>query len=243
MKTQSISTIPTVSSAGLSDRALAAARLSFSAAAFFVLLLALLHVLRPDLDPSWRFISEYELGDYGWLMRAAFFCLAVSCLALCFTLWSSVRGIAAYIGLALLVVTAVGMILAALFAPGAPGHLHDLGAMLDQIPFVALLINWKLLRSELWAPVKSRLLWSAPLPLLGMILFVAAMIVLLPKNGGKPGPDVLLGWPNRIMILTHCAWLMLIAWTALKLPSSLPAHRTLPASPAPTQPAPQRSHA
>jgi len=40
----------------------AAARVSFAAAATFVVLLAALHVLEPEFDPSWRFISEYELG-------------------------------------------------------------------------------------------------------------------------------------------------------------------------------------
>jgi hypothetical protein len=39
-----------------------AARLSLAAATAFLAMLAALHVLRPDLDPSWRFISEYEQG-------------------------------------------------------------------------------------------------------------------------------------------------------------------------------------
>jgi len=39
-----------------------AARVSFAAAAAFAVLLAALHILEPEFDPSWRFISEYELG-------------------------------------------------------------------------------------------------------------------------------------------------------------------------------------
>jgi hypothetical protein len=53
--------------------------------------------------------------------------------------------------------------------------------------------------------------------LLGLIIFVASMIVMLPRNGGQPGPEVLVGWPNRIMILAHFAWLMPIAWWAARL--------------------------
>lgn len=49
------------------------AHVSFAAAAAFVVLLAALHFLEPEFDPSWRFISEYELGRYGWAMRLAFF--------------------------------------------------------------------------------------------------------------------------------------------------------------------------
>lgn len=31
----------------------------------FLLLLASLHLIEPEFDPSWRMISEYELGKYG----------------------------------------------------------------------------------------------------------------------------------------------------------------------------------
>lgn len=56
--------------------------MSFAAAAAFVVLLAALHVLKPELDPSWRMGSEYAIGDYGWVMRIAFFSMALSCVAL-----------------------------------------------------------------------------------------------------------------------------------------------------------------
>jgi hypothetical protein len=49
-----------------------AARLSFAGAATFVVLLAALHFIKPELDPSWQFISEYAIGDYGWIMLLAF---------------------------------------------------------------------------------------------------------------------------------------------------------------------------
>jgi hypothetical protein len=35
-------------------------------------LLASLHVLSPEFDPSWRVISEYALGRYGWLLSLMF---------------------------------------------------------------------------------------------------------------------------------------------------------------------------
>jgi len=40
-----------------------------------------LHVVKSDFDPSWRMISKYEIGRYGWLMVAAFLTLAASCVA------------------------------------------------------------------------------------------------------------------------------------------------------------------
>jgi NADH:ubiquinone oxidoreductase subunit 6 (subunit J) len=177
-------------------------------------LLAALHVLRPDLDPSWRFISDYELGPFGWMMRLAFACLAASCLALCAAIWQDARGIAGYLGMAMVVVAACGMILAAIFVPDKVNRLHEVGAIIDQVPFAAPLINWQLWWHARWKPYRPVLAATAGLPLLGLAVFIVAMIIMLPRGGGQPGPEVLVGWPNRLMILAHCAWLMPLAWIA-----------------------------
>jgi hypothetical protein len=189
-----------------------AALLSFAASAAFILCLGALHVLRTDLDPSWRFISEYEIGDYGWVMRLAFFALALSCVSLCVAIVSQIRTIAGYLGLALLVLSAIGMIVAGIFAPGRVSGLHEVGAMLDSVPFAALLMSWSLSRNGAWLPVWRTLAWTAGIPLLGLVIFLLSLAVMLRRNGGQPGPEVLAGWPNRIMILAHCAWLMPVAW-------------------------------
>ena len=38
------------------------AHLSLAAGALFLVLLVVLHILKPEYDPSWRMISEYEIG-------------------------------------------------------------------------------------------------------------------------------------------------------------------------------------
>jgi hypothetical protein len=197
-----------------------AARVAFAASAVFVILLAALHVIRPDLDPSWRFISEYELGDNGWMMRLAFFSLALSCISLGLAIRLQIRTIPGYLGLIQLALGAMGMIMGGLFLPdrvSATGKLHDLGAMLDGVPIAAVLINWSLARNQAWSWARRILCWTAWLPLLGTVLFAASMAILLSLHGGF-GPDVLVGWPNRIMILSHCAWLTPVAWCTLKTP-------------------------
>ena len=55
-----------------------AALLAFAGTATLVVLLAALHFIKPELDPSWHFISEYAIGDYGWMMVVAFLSLALS---------------------------------------------------------------------------------------------------------------------------------------------------------------------
>src|SRR5215213_5372226 len=94
---------------------LVAARLSFAAAATFLVLLAALHLIKPELDPSWRVVSEYEIGRYGWMMVLAFLSLAFSCVTLFVAIRSQIRTIGGRIGLALLLVSAAGMTIAALF--------------------------------------------------------------------------------------------------------------------------------
>ncbi len=58
------------------------AGLSFGGAATFLFLLAALHNLKPELDPSWHMISEYAIGNHGWMLRLSLFCLSVSCFSL-----------------------------------------------------------------------------------------------------------------------------------------------------------------
>src|SRR3954451_18032916 len=80
----------------------------------FITILTLLHFVKPEIQPSWNFISEYEVGRYGWLMQIAFFCLASSCIFLVLTLWTQINT-AGKIGLIMLIISATGMIIAAIF--------------------------------------------------------------------------------------------------------------------------------
>lgn len=193
-----------------------AARVSLGACLAFIVLLGALHGLRPDLDPSWRFISEYELGPYGWMMRLAFFSLGLSCASLFLAIRSQVSGILGGFALAILLLTAFGMELAAVFVPDPVNRLHEVGAMLDHLPFAAPIINWRLSKHEAWKSSKPLLLLTAGLPLLGLIVFVGSMATMLPQNGGKPGPNVLVGWPNRIMILAQCVWILQLSWGRIR---------------------------
>jgi hypothetical protein len=43
-----------------------------------------------------------------------------------------------------------------------------------------------------------------------------SMVVMFPDDGTF-GPDVLIGWPNRFMIVAYSAWLMVVAWRAHQL--------------------------
>ena len=198
-----------------------AARLAAGGTGTFVLLLAILHLLRPDLDPTWRVISEYELGPYGFLMRAAFLALGLGAASLTAAAFPNARSGGGYLGLALLALSAIGMGLAGLFvtdpltaAPAdrtSSGRLHELGAMLDAVPFAAPLISYSVTRHGRTEPAGRWLRALAWLPLLGTLLFMGSLAYFLPGNNGAFGPAVPIGIPNRVMIVAHCGWLLLAA--------------------------------
>lgn len=204
-----------------------AARVSFAAAAAFVVLLAALHVLEPEFDPSWRFISEYALGRYGWAMALAFFSLAVSYIALVIAIHSQLRSLVSRIGLALLLISAVGLVMAGIFktdpittspdAATTSGMLHSMGGSLGiAMTFAAVIVSWKLARNPAWASARRSLLWTAGIAVACTIGFIVYLMAALPSDGTF-GPDVLAGGIGRIEILAYSVWLMVVAWQAIRV--------------------------
>jgi Protein of unknown function (DUF998) len=179
-----------------------AARLSFAGAATFVVLLAALHFIKPELDPSWHFISEYAIGEYGWIMVLAFLSLAIGYVSLFVSLLSQLQTIAGRIGLALLLVSALGLTIAAIFttdpitvsenAVTTEGTLHNLGGTLGiAMPFAAALIGWKLARNPAWSSAKRPILWATGLALVAFLVSFVSVGVMVSLSGGEFGPDVL----------------------------------------------------
>src|SRR5215216_2200906 len=85
----------------------AAGHISLAASALTLVFLGALHILSPEFDPSWRMVSEYALGNYGWILSLMFIAWAVSSWALAFTIWSHVGTRAGKIGLIFLVAAGV----------------------------------------------------------------------------------------------------------------------------------------
>ena len=198
-----------------------ASRISRTGAATFVLLLVILHLIRPDLDPSWRFISEYANGPHGWMMVAAFIALATSFVSLFVALRSQVRTIAGRIGLAGLLVSATGLIIAAIFptdpvttppdAMTPSGKLHALGGALGiAMPVATGLLSWNLARNIAWRRARTSMIVTAVLALIATMAFIAAIALMAPANGVF-GPEVRVAWFGRLEIVAYSAWLMVVA--------------------------------
>lgn len=190
----------------------------------FVMLLTGLHFLEPQLDPSWRFISEYAIGPFGWIMSLAFFFLVAAYVALFIAARPFVRTISDRIGLGFVLVSAIGLAIGGAFpadpitaAPGAAttaGKLHNVGGFLGMaMPFAAVLVSRTLARHPVWTWARRRLTWSAGLACAGFLIALVSLGVMLTRSGGAYGPNVPVGLPNRVEIAGYCIWLLVIGAT------------------------------
>lgn len=173
-------------------------------------LVAILHVLEPEYDPTWRMISEYSLGRYGWVMRVAFVTMAISPAATCVGLWPF--GGAWAIGLAAVALGALGAafidadVIMTPRAQATPvGRAHTVlgGVCLAGFPPAALLAG---------IGVASVLGWTlaiaSAVPLAGLVWF---LIAAAPAQGQGGSPEIRIGWPDRFCLLAYLAWVVLAA--------------------------------
>jgi len=204
------------------------ARLAIAAAATSVVLQFVSLILRPELDPSWRPISEYALGNLGWIMTLAFLLWGLSAVGVFAALRPHVPTLAGRVGLGFLLIGAAGPILAGIFpadpittgpdAMSATGVLHSLGAVLgDGLPIGAALLTWSLVRNNpAWSTFMRPLVAATLLAWLGVVLLTGSMMVLQPQGAGQLGPDVPIGWQGRFMLLAELAWVIVAARSALR---------------------------
>ena len=208
-----------------------ASRMSVIFSTAFISILFLLHFLKPELDPSWRMISEYEIGRYGWLMRLAFFCWGSSVLSLLVALWGSLRTMGGKVGYVWLVLIGIALFGAGIFAtnaitdttPSTANSLHTLcGAfVIMTFPIASSLVVGSLARNEEWSAVRRQQFWMEILVWLSMFAFFGSITISTAINpsAGRVGPEVYLGWPNRLMVVIYNIWLVTIAVNAKKLSS------------------------
>jgi hypothetical protein len=177
--------------------------------------LAALHVLSPEFDPSWRMVSEYALGRYEWVLALMFVSQALSSIALFFAIKSHIRTVGGKIGLFFLLAAGLGLTMAAIFDWTSP--LHGLAALIG-IPSQAIgsiVLSVSLSRKSPKVFPRKPLLLAANLVWISLVVMQVLLFTGLARTGGEFGPSVLIGWPNRILIMAYCAWLMTVASKAI----------------------------
>ena len=198
-------------------------------ALLFILTLAVLHYLEPEFDPKWRMISEYEIGKYGYLMQGAFFAWAASVLSMAIVAWNFVGTAGGIIGWVLFIIIMLALVGAGYFKTNAitdnstsrDNTIHTLcGAIVIlTFPIASTLVANALLRSPFWAPYTLAVFNFTLLNWLGMIGFFGSILWSRKKDpsAGRVGPKVLLGWPNRIMVLLYNVWVIVLAVCVIQM--------------------------
>jgi hypothetical protein len=192
---------------------------AMAGAGCFVLAILALHVVQPELSPLNEAMSYYVHGANGWLATVALLAIGAGSLALTIGLGLQLDGREACIGFGFLAVWSIGAILGGAFAadprgnwdkqPTMAGAIHGIAAMvaLTAFPPAAALITRNIRRNAQIGRI-GRLL--SALAIASVISFVAFFGSLLPVFV-RPGPPVLLGLTERILLAIYAAWLVTCA--------------------------------
>jgi Protein of unknown function (DUF998) len=211
------------------------AQLTLISSGLALLCLLALHFLSPEFSPSWRMISEYALGRHNGLLTAFFLFWGLASLLLAMLLWGSATSVWAKVGVALLVVSAIGEVMGGLF--DVRHKLHGLAFALGvpSVPVAALLIGHHLAGKQAWDVHSNLILIASHATWVSTIVMAIAMAVMFAgfKKAGIPmGPDVeppsavpdgviaLGGYANRLLIVCYVGWLAVLAWAYLSLRQS-----------------------
>lgn len=177
----------------------------------FLLIVVALHLLQPDLNPLTRFISEYIAGQFGWLLRIAFFGLGIAQIFVAIGLYRLQNALIHSIaGSFLLMIAGVAYIGSGIFdtdlqgaTPTPNGMVHDL---IGFIWFFAFLATTYFYSRKLRIANKEQGLFQVLryFPWLIVIMFIA-MIFVFGSLLNLPG----LG--QRLVMITILSWLFLMA--------------------------------
>lgn len=214
------------------------AYIAFGTAITTLLSLVVLHILSPEFDPSWRMVSEYANGNYGWVLSLMFILWALSSWALVFALWPHMGSRTAKSGLVFLILAGIGEAMASVFDINT--SLHGAAAFLGILgfPIAATLISVHLSRNQEWLSVKKKLFWLAGLNWASLVLMPLTLFLLftmytqaggaVPADGKSlpietvlpDGVIAVVGWANRFLVLMYCVWVAFVAKQLISLKQS-----------------------
>ena len=193
------------------------------AAALALIALATLHVLKPEIHPSRTMISQYAVGRHGWVMALCFAAFSAASACLFAGLIAHMPSLLGRIGLAFLLLAAVGLAMAARFPMDAVSTPRERMSSSGKLHGVSFLIGvpCQILATLLLSLALGRQRGYASLPLLVLTaviwlsLGVMIAIMLMVGPGKAPnldGPERFLGLPNRLFMVAYGVWLMVAAW-------------------------------
>ena len=174
----------------------------------FLLVLAALHLLRPDVNPVTEPISTYAVGPYGFLFTVADIGSGLAALTLMFGLY---LGIAppgrSYVGLFLLGLYGVSELLAGIFPIDVGGEATTFGTIHNIVgnlsffgfPIAVILLSLGMGKDEQWRSFRRPAL---------AVSFAVVLTVFLTIVGSNIG---LFGVTQRLANVTAMLWMLVVA--------------------------------
>ena len=208
-----------------------AARISLAATAVSCLSLIGLHVLSPELAPSWRMVSEYANGRAPWLLTIVFAAWAISSFGMVIALRPLLSTTQGKAGLTFLALGGVGQTMGALFDINHALHAPAAMIGIPSLCVAAVLITLALVR---YPGIEAPPRWSAHLPWVSfgiMLGALAAFFSALQASGVDmssqtgalselpTGVSGHVGWANRLLFVSTYVWIALAARAVLRADS------------------------
>jgi hypothetical membrane protein len=194
-------------------------------------LLVSLHVLSPEFSPAWGMISEYANGQYGWVLSVMFITYGMSILSLAIAIKSHVKARRDNVGIVLLLLSGIAAASAAQFDLNQAVP-HELAGVIGILclPIAALLISPSVAATEPSERAKRLILLSANLTWISVVVWIASFVLMivtfLLALGSLPetppvelpaGVIAVVGWTNRLMVLSAWSWVAIVAWHVIRL--------------------------
>ncbi len=172
-----------------------------------VALVVALHVLRPDLNPKTRFVSDYAVGPYHSLMTVAFSTCSLGVVMLVVALYHGVLPAGrSWVGLALLTASGLFLNLASYFhdkpqtSPAVVlAQVHDSIAQVSLLclALAAVACSLRLRKDARWRAL------ALPLAALGVLMCLALVGFMLT-------PQRLMGLSERGLLLLYLCWVFAV---------------------------------
>jgi hypothetical membrane protein len=174
----------------------------FLCVAYFVIVLIILHILEPEFDPRFRFMSEYALSAHGWLMTTTFFVLGLATFAVAMALRNGQQSLkGARIGFGLLAVGALFVCLAGVFKDSLP-HLLASVVVFPSIVMAVFLLSWSFRQTAEWRTIYRVTLFIA----LGLLALYLSMVA----DVGMPGLQ------QRAFLFLFLLWLSIVVHKSVR---------------------------
>ena len=175
----------------------------------FLLNVAALHFLRPDVNPVLEPVSNYAVGPYGFLFTAADIGLGLAALALTFGLYLSIASPGrSYVGLFLLGLYGVSVLLAGMFPIDVGreattfGIIHNIVGNISffGFPTAVILLSLGMGKDERWRSFRR------PALALSLVVVLTAILTIVGSTLG-----IGFGVTQRIFNVAALVWMLAVA--------------------------------